>query len=173
MRHSLTRALPYSPDQLFDLVADVEAYPRFVPWISGMRVSRRRETAPGVTAFDADASVGFAIVHERFATRVTLDRPNLAIDADFISGPFRKLQNRWRFTPDQGGGATLSFQIDFEFGSRLLQRLLMANFERAVAKLIGCFERRAAELYGSTGAPVAGVKPLLRQDPRASTSSVP
>lgn len=149
MRHSLTRRLPYSPDQLFDLVADVEAYPRFVPWISAMRVGRRWESAPGVTTFDAEASVGFAIIRERFATRVTLDRPNLAIAADFISGPFRKLENRWRFAAAPGGRAELSFCIDFEFGSRLLQGLLSANFERAVAKLIACFERRAIELYGS------------------------
>jgi coenzyme Q-binding protein COQ10 len=148
LRHSLTRRLPYRPQQLFDLVGDVEKYPAFVPWVSDMRTWGRRACGEGMTTFDAEAKVRFAIIRERFSTRVRLDAPAMAIDADLLSGPFRRLENRWRFTP-QGEGTELSFRIDFEFGSRFLESLLSANFERAVAKLIGCFESRAKALYGS------------------------
>jgi coenzyme Q-binding protein COQ10 len=112
-----------------------------------MRTWGRRACGEGVTTFDAEAKVRFAIIRERFSTRVRLDAPALAIDADLIAGPFRRLENRWRFTPE-GEGTELAFGIDFEFGSRFLEGLLAANFERAVARLIGCFERRAKTLYG-------------------------
>ena len=137
----------YSPRQLFDLVGDVERYPAFVPWVTDMRTWGRRECAPGVSIFDAEAKVRFAIIRERFSTRVRLDEPNLTIDANLISGPFRRLENHWRFTPTEEG-TELSFGIDFEFGSRFLEGLLTANFERAVSRVVGCFERRAETLYG-------------------------
>ncbi|HZZ86807.1 MAG TPA: type II toxin-antitoxin system RatA family toxin [Caulobacteraceae bacterium] len=148
MRHHLTRVLPYTPEQLFELVGDVERYPQFIPWITRLAVSNRRNDGPGVEVLDALADVGFSIVRERFSTRVRLDEPALAIDVDLISGPFRRLTNRWRFRPHPKG-AELSFEIDFEFKSRLLERLLAANFERAVNRLVRCFEDRARALYGS------------------------
>jgi len=147
LRHSLTRILPYEPGQLFDLVGDVERYPQFVPWVLKLRAWNRRPDGEGVTLLDAEAEVGFAIVHERFSTRVRLDQPALAIDVDLLSGPFRRLQNRWRFSPHPQG-AELSFEIDFDFKSRLLQALLAANFHHAVERLVGCFEARAKALYG-------------------------
>ena len=147
MRHSLTRALPYTPAQLFALVGDVEAYPRFVPWVTRLTTSNRRADGPGVTCFDARAEVGFSIVHERFSTRVRLDAPALTVDVDLIAGPFRRLENRWRFFADPAG-SRLIFDIDFEFRSRLLDRLLAANFHRAVNRLVACFEARAKALYG-------------------------
>jgi coenzyme Q-binding protein COQ10 len=148
LRHHLTRVLPYTPEQLFELVGDVERYPQFIPWITRLAVSNRRNDGPGVEVLDALADVGFSIVRERFSTRVRLDEPALAIDVDLISGPFRRLTNRWRFRPHPKG-AELSFEIDFEFKSRLLERLLAANFERAVNRLVRCFEDRARALYGS------------------------
>ena len=148
MRHSLTRVLPYQPRQLFDLVGDVERYPEFVPWVKSLRAWNRREAGEGVSELDAEADVGFSIVHERFATRVRLDAPRLAIDVDLISGPFRRLQNRWRFAAHPRG-TELSFEIDFEFKSRLLTALLAANFHYAVERLVGCFEARARALYGA------------------------
>ena len=151
MRHSLTRQLPYRPEQLFALVGNVERYPEFVPWVTRLTTCNRREVAPGVVELDAEAEVGFSIVHERFSTKVRLDEPRLAIDVDLISGPFRALANRWRFAKS-GAGTQLSFEIDFEFKSRLLQALLAANFQRAVNRLVGCFEARAAALYGSSAA---------------------
>lgn len=147
MRHRLTRQLPYPADRLFDLVGDVEAYPQFVPWIHELRTWNRREDGEGVTVLDAEALVKFAVLSERFSTRVRLDRPHLAIDVTLLSGPFRRLENHWRFDP-RPGGAELAFDIDFEFRSGLLDRLLAANFDRAAARLVDCFERRAAELNG-------------------------
>ncbi len=147
MRHALVRHLPYAPEQLFALVGDVRRYPEFVPWVSSLRTWNERETGEGVTTLDSEAQVGFAIIRERFATRVRLDAPALNIDVDLISGPFRRLKNRWRFAPTPTG-AELIFDIDFEFGSRLLQGLFAANAERAVGRLVGCFERRAQALYG-------------------------
>jgi coenzyme Q-binding protein COQ10 len=147
LRHSLTRILPYTPAQLFLLVGDVDRYPEFVPWVTRLRSWNRRPSGEGVTLLDAEADVGFAIVRERFATRVRLDEPALTIDVDLISGPFRRLKNRWRFAAHPEG-CELTFEIDFEFKSRLLQALLAANFHRAVERLVGCFEDRAKALYG-------------------------
>ena len=147
MRHSLTRILPYEPRQLFELVGDVERYPQFVPWVTRLTVSNRQLDGTGVTRLDAAAQGGFSVIHERFSTRVRLDEPALAIDVELISGPFRRLSNRWRFK-DHPKGAELTFEIDFEFKSRLLQGLLAANFHHAVNRLVGCFEDRAKVLYG-------------------------
>lgn len=147
MRHSLTRVLPYAPRQLFELVGDVERYPQFVPWVTQLRTSNTQADGQGITRLDAAAEVGFSIIHEGFATRVRLDEPALAIDVELISGPFRRLTNRWRFR-EHPKGTELTFEIDFEFKSRLLDRLLAANFHRAVGRLVGCFEDRARVLYG-------------------------
>ena len=147
MRHVVVRHLAYTPRQLFDLVGDVERYPQFVPWVTSMRTWNRRDLGDGVVEMDTEAQVKFAIIRERFATRDRFDGNALIIDVKLLSGPFRHLRNRWRFSPHPKG-AELSFEIDFEFGTRLLHGLLSANFERAVSRLIGCFERRAHDLYG-------------------------
>jgi coenzyme Q-binding protein COQ10 len=147
LRHRLTRHLPYPADWLFDLVGDVEAYPQFVPWIRELRACNRREDGEGVSVLDAEAKVNFTVLSERFSTRVRLDRPRLVIDVTLLTGPFRRLENHWRFEP-RPPAAELVFDIDFEFRSHLLERLLAANFEHAAARLVNCFERRAAELYG-------------------------
>lgn len=147
MRHVVVRHLAFTPRQLFDLVADVERYPHFVPWVTAMRTWNRRDIGDGVVTMDTEARVKFAVIRERFATRDVFDSQALVIDVTLLSGPFRHLSNRWRFTPHPDG-AELNFEIDFEFGTRLLHGLLSANLERAVAKLISCFERRASDLYG-------------------------
>ncbi len=147
MRHGLTRVLPYAPAQLFALVGDVERYPEFIRWVTALRAWNRRTDGEGVTTMDAEAQVKFSIVRERFATRVRLDEPLMAIDVDLLSGPFRKLESRWRFKA-HANGCELAFDIDFEFGSRFLEGLLAANFERAVGRIIGAFEHRAKVLYG-------------------------
>jgi coenzyme Q-binding protein COQ10 len=147
--------LPFSPDQLFKLVGDVKAYPDFVPWITAMRTWNERHLSEGVEAVDAEAGVGFAFLKERFSTRVRRDALNRQIDVTLLSGPFRKLENRWRFL-DAGHGCTrVEFDIDFEFKSRLLAALLTANFGHAVDKLMACFEARAKSLYGETAPPAA------------------
>jgi coenzyme Q-binding protein COQ10 len=147
LRHSLIRELPYTPEQLFDLVGDVEAYPQFVRWVSELKVLTRRQEPDGVVDLDAEARVKFSVINERFATRVRLDRPHLAVDVALLSGPFSKLENHWRFRP-RGRRTEVTFDIEVEFRSRLLRGLLAANVERAAKRLVRCFEDRAAQLYG-------------------------
>ena len=152
MRHHVSKLLPYAPDQLFRLVGDVAKYPEFVPWITAMRTWNARPLGDGIDAVDAEAGVGFSFLREKFATRVRRDAHNRQIDVALLSGPFRKLDNRWRFL-DAGHGTTrIEFDIDFVFKSRVLETLLRANFHQAVDKLIGCFEARARSLYGQSDA---------------------
>ncbi|MDB5449814.1 MAG: hypothetical protein JWQ52_942 [Phenylobacterium sp.] len=149
MRHHVSKLLPYTPEQLFRLVGDVNAYPDFEPWINAMRTWNPRSLSEGVDAVDAEAGVGFSFLKERFSTRVRRDARNRQIDVSLISGPFRKLDNRWRFL-DAGHGCTrVEFDIDFAFKSRLLEALLTANFAHAVDKLMTCFEARAKSLYAA------------------------
>lgn len=152
MRHHVSKQLPYTPDQLFGLVGDVTRYPEFVPWITSLRTWNARTVSEGVDTLDAEASVGFAFLKERFATRVRRDALNKQIDVSLLSGPFRKLVNRWRFI-DAGHGCTrIEFDIEFQFKSRLLEGLLKANFHHAVERLMGCFEARAQAIYGQAPA---------------------
>ena len=145
----VTRILPYRPDQLFDLIADVESYPQFLPWVGTLRTWNRTESQDGVRSLDAEAKVGFAIVRETFATRVKLDERRQTIEVGLLYGPFKRLRNLWRFLPE-GQGTRVEFEIDFEFKSRLLDTILAANVRHAADRLIGCFEGRARKLYGST-----------------------
>jgi coenzyme Q-binding protein COQ10 len=148
VEHHVTRILPYTPDQLFTLVGDVAAYPDFVPWITSMQVGPVREDGAGVTSLDAEAGVGFSFLTERFATRVRRDGQARTIAVDLLSGPFRRLKNRWTFRPHPRG-CEVVFDIDFQFKARMLDLLLKANFGFAVDKLIACFEGRARQLYGA------------------------
>ena len=145
--HRVTKILPYTPAQLADLVADVRAYPEFVPWVTAMRTWSPREEGAGVSLVDAEAAVGFSFLRERFSTWVRHDRNRDMVEVGLIRGPFRHLKNRWEFFPDPAG-TRVEFMIDFAFKSRLLDGMLHANFDRAVSKLMGCFEARAAKLYG-------------------------
>ncbi len=147
MRHAVTRVLPYSPEQLFDLVGDVERYPQFVPWIKTMRTWNRQDIGPGVTQLDAEVAVGFSFLRETFSTRVRRDADAGEITVRLLQGPFKRLLNQWRFSPHPTG-VQVDFDIDFEFKSRLLDGLLRANFHHAVDRLIGCFDARAETLYG-------------------------
>jgi coenzyme Q-binding protein COQ10 len=152
-RHHVERVLPYRPDQLFDLVGDVRAYPDFIPWINSIRVGPEQADGEGASVLDAEASVGFSVIQERFATRVQRNAATLTIDVTLLSGPFRRLVNQWRFEPHPMG-AKIIFDIDFEFKSKLLDLMLRANFDYAVNRLIGCFEDRAKALYGGQTAAV-------------------
>lgn len=147
MHHHVSRLLPYTPDQLFALVGDVDRYPEFVPWISSMRTWNARDLGQGANSLDAEAGVGFSFLKERFATRVRRDSVERRIDVSLLSGPFRRLTNTWRFLEDEAG-TRIEFDIDFQFKSRLLEGLLTANFHHAVERLMGCFEDRAKALYG-------------------------
>ena len=147
-RHALTKVLPYGPDQLFQLVGDVDRYPEFVPWLTTMRTWNAHEIEPGVSVVDAEAGVGFSFLRETFATRVIRDANERHVGVNLLRGPFRALKNDWRFKPAEQG-TEIDFSIEFEFKSRLLDGFLAANMDRAIDKLIGCFEDRAKVLYGA------------------------
>ena len=140
--HRETRLFRYTPAQVFDIVADVQRYPEFLPWCVGARVvARDRDT------FDAEVLVGFRFIRERYSSRVKLSRPD-TIDVTYTSGPFRHLVNTWNFkaAPD---GCQVDFFIEFEFRSPMLQRLIGALFHEAVRKMVAAFETRARQLYGT------------------------
>ena len=141
-RHSETKHLPYTPEQLFELVADVANYDKFLPWVSAVRVRSNSETE-----MIADLIVGFNAFKERFTSRVTKHRPD-RITVDYIEGPLKYLTNEWRFEPAPGGGTELCFSVDFAFKSRLFEALAGQMFDRALRRMTGAFEQRAAALYG-------------------------
>ena len=145
------RVLPYTPEQLFDVVADVRRYPEFIPYLNSMRVWEEREEGPGYTTLKAEAKVGYGLFRERFGTLVGLDRRAGTIDAHLISGPFRRLENRWRFSP-HSQGTEIDFFVGVELKSKLLQAALDANAGRAAGKIVRGFEHRARELYGAPAA---------------------
>lgn len=147
MRHHVSKVLPYRPDDLFRLVGDVDAYPDFVPWVVAMRTWNQQSLGEGVDTLDAEVRVGFSVLKERFATRVRRDANARQIDVVLLSGPFRKLENRWRFLEAPDGETRVEFDIDFAFKSKLLEALLAANFHTAVDRLMRCFEDRARALH--------------------------
>lgn len=150
-RHALTKVLPYQPDQLFEMVGDIARYPEFVPWLTSMRTWNAQELELGVTTIDAEAGVGFSFLRERFSTRVIRDPNNKKISVNLLHGPFRALKNDWLFRAHPNG-TMVEFSIEFEFKSRLLDAFLAANMDRAIDKLIACFEARARVLYGAEAA---------------------
>jgi coenzyme Q-binding protein COQ10 len=141
-RHSETRHLPYTPEQLFSLVADVERYSEFLPWVVAVRIRSATEKE-----IIADLVVGFSAFKERFTSRVSLDKPH-RIHVDYIEGPLKYLRNEWRFDPAPDGGTNLYFSVDFAFRSRIFQALAGEMFDRALRRMTDAFERRAAALYG-------------------------
>jgi len=146
--HAEQKILPYSPRQLFDLVAGIEYYPDFLPWCIGSRVTRRE----GDTVW-ADLIVGFGVLREAFTSKVTLSPPHSddsagRVDVTYLNGPFRHLNNHWIFQPTENGRCRIDFYIDFEFRSALLQKLMGAVFNEAVRRMVGAFETRAHKVYG-------------------------
>ncbi len=139
--HSEQRVLPYTQEQLFDLVADIERYPEFLPWCQGARI---RERQPHLVV--ADLIIGFKMFRERFTSRVELDPPR-RIDVTYAEGPFRYLNNHWIFerVPE---GCRIDFFVDFEFKSRLMQKVIEVLFGEAVRRMVSAFEERARDLYG-------------------------
>ena len=140
--HRETRALPYSPEQMFDLVADVKRYPEFLPWVAAMRV--RRDSA---TETVADMIVGFKGLRESFTSRVEKERAR-RIHVDYVDGPLKFLRNEWLFRPE-GRGCAVEFAVDFQFKNRVFEMLAGQVFGQALRRMIGAFESRAAQLYGS------------------------
>lgn len=142
-RHNETRHLPYTPTQMFDLVADVAAYPQFLPWVSAIRVR-----SAGETEMVADMIVGFKGIKESFTSRVVKHRPD-SVRVDYLDGPLKHLHNLWAFRDDGQGGVLVDFEVEFEFKNRLFEMLAGQMFDKALRKMIGAFEDRAAALYGA------------------------
>ncbi|MCJ2050904.1 type II toxin-antitoxin system RatA family toxin [Methylobacterium sp. J-070] len=150
----VTRTVRHSPQQMYDLVADVERYPEFLPLCESLRVIRRQEIrsqemAEGGEVLIAEMGVGYKAIRERFTTRVSLDPQNLKIVAEYIDGPFRHLENRWLFKDAPNGGCAVDFFITYEFKSRTLGLLMGTMFDRAFRKFTDAFEGRADRMYGA------------------------
>jgi coenzyme Q-binding protein COQ10 len=130
---------------MFALVADVERYPEFLPWCVGLRIIERDDAARTITA---DMIVAYKVFRERFRSRVKLDPRSKRIEAAYVDGPFRNLENRWRFTDKPEGGSTIDFEIAFEFKNFLLQATAQAVFDKAFSRMSEAFVKRADEVYG-------------------------
>ena len=137
----------HSAAHMFDLVADVERYPEFVPLCRAMKVRQRISEPEGVEILVADMSVAYKLVRETFTSRVTLDRPNLQILVEYLHGPFRNMENRWVFHPRGENRCEVEFFIAYEFRSRTLGLLMGTVFDAAVRRFAAAFERRADVVY--------------------------
>jgi coenzyme Q-binding protein COQ10 len=147
--HSEKRTVPYTADEMYALIADVGRYPEFLPWCAAARVRETTALPDGSgSVMEADLVVSFKVYRERFGSLVTL-RPELrTIDVEYLQGPFRYLQNHWRFTPVGESACEIDFFVDFEFRSAILQKLIGLVFHEAMLRIVRAFERRAEALYG-------------------------
>lgn len=139
--------MPYTAQQMFDLIADIRAYPEFLPWCSAVRIRNRSQREDGTIVIDADLVVSFKVYREKFASRVVLHPESREIDVSYLDGPFRYLDNHWRFVPAGEGACEVDFYIDFAFKSRTLQTVVGAVFTQAMQQIVRAFERRAEALY--------------------------
>lgn len=140
-------SVPYTANEMFALVADVERYPEFIPWCLALRVVAR-DTGPEFAWLTADMVVAYKVFRERFRSHVTLDREHLAIDVQYVDGPFRTLRNQWRFSDYAEGGSSIDFSIDFEFRNVILQATAASVFEKAFSRMSEAFVSRASLVYG-------------------------
>jgi coenzyme Q-binding protein COQ10 len=143
-----TRSLRHSADQMFDLVADVERYPQFVPMCDSLRIRRRTTGVNGSEVLLADMAIGYKMIRENFTSRVALDREARKILVEYVDGPFSHLENRWSFVSTPAG-CDVTFDIDYAFRSRTFQTLVGVVFDTVVRKMVEAFEKRADAVYGS------------------------
>ncbi|MDC0095516.1 type II toxin-antitoxin system RatA family toxin [Amylibacter sp.] len=143
--HTEKRIMPYSAKQMYDLVADVETYPDFLPWCAATRI-RKVTKDSHKTIIEADLIIAFKVFRERFGSRVTLKAEKFSIDVEYLDGPFKYLNNHWIFR-DVDGGCEADFFVDFEFKSRVLQALIGVVFNEAMQRIVKAFEMRADDLY--------------------------
>ena len=146
-RHSETRSLPYRADQMYDLVADVERYPEFLPWCAAARIRGRTPEGEG-ELLDVDLVISFKVFRERFGSRVRLNPGPCEIETDYLDGPVRYLGSPWAFRDLPGGQCDVAFFVDFEFRNAILQSVIGLVFNDAMHRVVRAFERRAAALYG-------------------------
>ncbi|QIB35716.1 type II toxin-antitoxin system RatA family toxin [Ancylobacter pratisalsi] len=145
------RHVQHTATDMFDLVADVERYPEFVPLCESLHVRRRVASGEGVDILVADMSVAYKMFRESFTSRVTLDRPRMSITVEYLDGPFSRLENRWSFRQGEGHSCDVEFFISYEFRSRTLGLLMGAMFDAAFRRFAEAFEKRADEVYGRQG----------------------
>lgn len=145
--HAEKRLMPYTQQQMFDMVADIESYPEFLPWCTAARI-RKREGNVVI----ADLMIGFKMVREKFTSHVVLENPT-RIHVRYAEGPFKYMNNHWAFEPLPDGGTLIDFYVDFEFHSKILQKVMGALFNEAVKLMVSAFSKRAQQLYGSDGRP--------------------
>ena len=146
-----TRTLPYSAEQMFDLVADVARYKEFLPWVIATRVRSDSETE-----MVADMVVGFKSLRESFTSKVSKRRPEM-IDVIYVDGPLRDLDNEWHFTDLPEGGCRVDFSVEFAFKNRVFEALAGQYFDRAFRKMVAAFEARAEALYGNSSSSAQSV----------------
>lgn len=144
--HHEIKRLPYTAQQMYDLVADVGSYPKFLPWNSAARI-RSRRPIPGGEVMEADLVISFKVFRERFGSRVTLWPEMKKIETEYIDGPFKHMKSTWSFR-DVEGGSEVDFFVDFEFRNAILQGIIGVVFNDAMQRVVRAFERRAAELHG-------------------------
>lgn len=149
---SSKRRVRHSASQMFDLVADVERYPEFVPLCSSLKVRQRMPKPDGTEILVCEMTVSFKLVRETFTTRVTLDRPNFKILVEYLKGPFSNLENRWSFEPKSDNACDVGFFLAYEFKSRMLAMLMGTMFDTAFQRFAAAFEKRADVIYGKAGA---------------------
>ncbi|MFG1377998.1 type II toxin-antitoxin system RatA family toxin [Xanthobacter autotrophicus] len=145
------RRVRHGARDMFDLVADVERYPEFVPLCQSLRIKRRMKSDEGVEILVADMTVAYKLIRETFTSRVTLDRPRLTIHVEYLDGPFSRLDNRWEFIGRGEDASEVKFFISYEFRSRTLAMLMGAMFEAAFRRFADAFEARADQVYGTVG----------------------
>jgi len=146
-RFTTKRRVRHSAGDMFDLVADIERYPEFVPLCRSTRVSRRAKVEEGVETLRSEMTVAYKMISETFVTRVTLDKPRLQIQVQYLEGPFRQLENRWTFRPLGDNACEVEFFISYEFRSRTLGFLMGSMFDTAFRKFADAFERRADAVF--------------------------
>ncbi len=165
--HAEKRVLACSPRQLFDLVADIERYPEFLPWCIASRITKREDDV-----IHADLVIGFKMFRETFTSKVTLSRSD-RIDVEYSRGPFKYLNNHWIFVPEGADATNIDFYVDFEFRSRILRRLIGTVFGEAVKRMVRAFETRAYAVYGDKPKPnpekrTAGAAGPVSEDPKSA-----
>lgn len=147
-KHSDTRNLPYTAQQMYDLVADVGSYPQFLPWCSAARIRSRKPIAgENAEVMEADLVISFKVFRERFGSRVHLWPDRGRIEMEYLDGPFKYLKSWWQFTDLDQGGCKVEFFVDFEFKNMVLQKLIGVVFNEAMQRIVRAYELRAAELY--------------------------
>ncbi|MEE4348178.1 MAG: type II toxin-antitoxin system RatA family toxin [Paracoccaceae bacterium] len=147
--HNETRHLPYSAQQMYDLVADVAQYPKFLPWCAAARIRSVTPRADGAEVMEADLVISFKVFRERFGSRVTLWPADRKIDTEYLDGPFRYMKSNWAFAEAADGGCHVTFFVDFEFRNAVLQGIIGVVFNEAMQRIVRAFERRAAQLYAA------------------------